>query len=403
MTGKRKSLSEQLGPLKGDGASSEVALLRKAYRAIRARPDRLTHGFHSYPAQMHWAMARSLVTAFAKPGDRVLDPFCGGGTVPIEAMLAGMRSIGSDLNPLALQVAKVKADTRNPASRRRFLKTVGQVAEASERRVRERVPVRAQLSPQEAAWYAPHTLKELAGLFREIQAVPLERDRLALEVLFSSMVVKFAQQRSDTSQVREEKRIRKGLPTEFFMRKGKELVRRWRDLEEEAASLLPKRENGGSPPGRAAAPRWARKDAQKLPASLGPVDLILTSPPYPGVYDYAQHHVRRMAWLGLNVSAVDRAEMGSRRRQWEADALPQWESQLTETFAAFGRVLSPDGKALVLIGDGRLGRKTVGSKSMVARLALTQGLEMTAVVTVSRRNRGGAKGRPEHLILLHRR
>ncbi|MEE4212678.1 MAG: DNA methyltransferase [Parvularcula sp.] len=46
--------------------------------------------------------------AFTQPGDLVLDPFVGGGTTAVESLRAGRRCIGSDINELALFVAKVK-------------------------------------------------------------------------------------------------------------------------------------------------------------------------------------------------------------------------------------------------------------------------------------------------------
>ena len=68
--------------------------------------DRATHGFHTYPAGMHPDAARGLVAAL--PGDSVFDPFCGGGTVLVEAMLAGKRAIGRDVSPVALRVARAR-------------------------------------------------------------------------------------------------------------------------------------------------------------------------------------------------------------------------------------------------------------------------------------------------------
>src|SRR5579871_4085709 len=46
------------------------------------------HGFHTYPARMHPETAARLVRAFSEEGHAVLDPFCGSGTVLVEAMIA---------------------------------------------------------------------------------------------------------------------------------------------------------------------------------------------------------------------------------------------------------------------------------------------------------------------------
>ena len=58
-------------------------------------PDRVhVHGFHTYPARMHPTTAARLVRAATGEGAVVLDPFCGSGTVLIEAMIAGRRAVG---------------------------------------------------------------------------------------------------------------------------------------------------------------------------------------------------------------------------------------------------------------------------------------------------------------------
>jgi hypothetical protein len=67
-----------------------------------------THNFYRYPARFSPWLVRNLIGAFTKPGDLVLDPFMGGGTTLVEALAAGRRSVGVDINPLAVFVAQTK-------------------------------------------------------------------------------------------------------------------------------------------------------------------------------------------------------------------------------------------------------------------------------------------------------
>jgi hypothetical protein len=53
-------------------------------------------------------LARSIVAAFTNPGDVVLDPFVGGGTALVESRLLGRRAVGADLNDLAVFVTRAK-------------------------------------------------------------------------------------------------------------------------------------------------------------------------------------------------------------------------------------------------------------------------------------------------------
>lgn len=53
-------------------------------------------------------MARSLIQTYARKGDLIVDPFCGCGTVALEAATNGNRVIASDWNPYALLLTKAK-------------------------------------------------------------------------------------------------------------------------------------------------------------------------------------------------------------------------------------------------------------------------------------------------------
>lgn len=67
-----------------------------------------THAFYRYPARFSPSFARAAISMFSVPGDVVLDPYMGGGTTVVEAMLANRRAVGTDLNSLAVFVAKAK-------------------------------------------------------------------------------------------------------------------------------------------------------------------------------------------------------------------------------------------------------------------------------------------------------
>ncbi len=67
-----------------------------------------THGIHAYPAMFIPQVARKLISKYSKEGDTVLDIFCGSGTTLVESMLLWRKSIGIELNPLAVKIWKVK-------------------------------------------------------------------------------------------------------------------------------------------------------------------------------------------------------------------------------------------------------------------------------------------------------
>src|SRR5690242_1232639 len=67
-----------------------------------------THNFYRYPARFSPQFAGAAIEAFTKPGDTVLDPSMGGGTSAVEALTAGRRFVGCDINPLSHFVTRSK-------------------------------------------------------------------------------------------------------------------------------------------------------------------------------------------------------------------------------------------------------------------------------------------------------
>lgn len=103
----------QLGRLASADAEPLVALresaLETTYVSIGNRRTASPHEFYRYPARFPPAFARAAIDAFTSVGDLVVDPFVGGGTSLVEARLSGRPAIGSDLNHLAVFVSKVKS------------------------------------------------------------------------------------------------------------------------------------------------------------------------------------------------------------------------------------------------------------------------------------------------------
>jgi SAM-dependent methyltransferase len=389
----RSALSSHGGPRTGRGnAAVRGAFERALERAATAESDELTHGFHTYPARMHAQVARVLVQAFGAPGARVLDPFCGSGTTLIEASRRGLSATGVDLNPLALRVAEVKCRVTSEEERERFRAALELVVENSRLRVRNRAPARAPLPPAEVRHYQGHVLKELAGLYEEVQAVSTAPERRALEMVLSSMVVKFSRQRADTSDEGVDKRIGRFVPTEFFGRKGQELLRRW----EELAAAVP----AGTPP-----VRLLEGDARELPHLVREqrFDLVVSSPPYGGTYDYHAHHARRFPWLRLDDRRLQHGELGARRRlSEEAGGKVRWRQELGAALASISAVITEGALAVLFLGDAEVEGERVPADRQLEELGPGHAFVIEAVVSEERLDRRGGEPRREHLVALRR-
>ncbi|MEI9970595.1 MAG: site-specific DNA-methyltransferase [Ignavibacteriota bacterium] len=70
-----------------------------------------------YPTQKPEALLARIVAACSRPGDLVLDAYCGSGTALVAAQRAGRRWVGIDLAPRAIAVTleRLKAAFGNDA------------------------------------------------------------------------------------------------------------------------------------------------------------------------------------------------------------------------------------------------------------------------------------------------
>lgn len=68
------------------------------------------HTIGEYPSKIRPIVFSLVVDRFSKIGDTILDPFCGCGTLAIEAKLQGRNSINYDINPNAIDLTKKKLD-----------------------------------------------------------------------------------------------------------------------------------------------------------------------------------------------------------------------------------------------------------------------------------------------------
>jgi DNA modification methylase len=381
MSGKKKNRPQtrrgprQSGPpqpvaIRSSGDDALRSVLEKAI-AASGQVARSTHGFHTYPAGMHPDTAAAVIGACPGP---VHDPFCGGGTVLVEAMLAGRDSSGTDVSPIALLVSQARVAGPELASPLRSASR--KLAAAAQLRVDVEVPEAC------VEWYQPHVAQELGRLRDGIRDYD-ESVQPLLRAVLSSILVKVSFRQSDTVNQRVTHHRPPGTTAILFHKKAREIARK---IDESPAEGIV---------------RLAMADArdQEPPEDTA---LVLTSPPYPGVYDYVPMQQLRLAWLDIDALDGKKAEIGSRRSfrsKGRMDALKRWREDTSEWISTQAGGLISGGAMAIVVGDGLVGDKPVDTLSPTIESMRAAGLEIQARASADRPDHARQTIRTEHIVL----
>jgi Putative RNA methylase family UPF0020 len=417
----RRSLSMPKTPGKifRDGDSEIARVCVEALTAAQTdheTSETFTHPFHTYPARMHPATARVLVELVADGAKRdqpIVDPFCGSGTVLVEARANGFRTIGSDLNPLAALVARAKTWTA-PPRRRTALREQGHMiagaalaaGKAARRASSDPAPLRKPkgFDPNArdrrlASWFQPHVRRELEDIATRIEELAEDDDELAT-VLFaclSAVLYKVSSRTSDTDPTwTGERRVGRGQAARLFAQRVDFLVAGLTDLSKVHAVM----------------PEIHELDIRRLETIVkdGTAAGVITSPPYAGTYDYAEHQRLRFDFLGLRHREFEDGELGA-RRSFEKDppaGRDAWKKALNGFVAKIAATLIVGRRAAFVIGDSVAANRAIFALDDL-RDALTSDLVIEAWASQERPMMGmierrafGDQLKREHVVVLKR-
>ena len=358
------------------GDKAIASLLENALVAS-SEEIRLTHGFHTYPAGLHPDAARMLLDQFQ--GDRLFDPFCGGGTTLVEGRVHGRKTFGTDVSPVALRVANGRTATPTDELLTRFRSTARKLTEAARY---------ADVNPEERIyeavreWYAPHAIWELESLRQGI-ATSDESVRDLLWLAFSSLLIKVSWRASDTSARRKKHRRPPGTTAILFHKKVREFARRMTELRDAVPEGTP---SSNIQYGDARTVRLEQK-----------VQLVITSPPYPSTYDYLPLQHFRQIWLPDPPPNWD-DEIGPRRdwREGGRGARAKWVEDTHAWTSNISAQLEKDGVMVVVIGDGLTPQGSIDAAKVTEEVAEANNLTLLGRSSVERPEHARKTTRWEH-------
>lgn len=324
-----------------DGRLIEVPTFVNEFWTAGQRQANRLHEI-SYRACFKPQLPRFFIERLTEPGERVYDPFMGRGTTPIETALLGRLPVGNDANPLSLVLTRPRL---NPP-------TLDQVrARLAEIRLDD-----PDDQPEDLlVFYHPETLRDISSLKKHlrtrrergtfdavddwIEMVSLNRLTGHSAGFFSVYTLPPNQAVSVASQRKINARRHQVPPRrevkQIILKKSRQLLG---DLDGPTRATL------------------ARVAPETLlltgPAEATPqipsnsVSLVVTSPPFLDVVQYATDNWLRCWFLGFDARSV---------RLTVPKKLEDWQAAMTRVFHELHRVLKPGGHVAFEVGEVRKG------------------------------------------------
>ena len=304
-------------------AITEQTLEPRRYR-YEAEFSKLTHYLFRYPAKFHPPVVRQLIEDYSVKGQRILDPFCGSGTLLVEAAVAGRNARGTDLDPVAVFVSSVKTRryriSHLRATAARLLADLERYErperEYEERQYEDLVMHEAERErgflwvpdiPRIEHWFRRYVVVDLARILDGIQRAQMpESHRAFLRLCFASIIR--SSSNADPVPV-------SGLEVTSYMRQRDEagrIVNPFQLLRTAVTKGLDAAEEYCGYVDTSVGVSASVADATEVSGRVGDVDVIITSPPYHNAVDYYRRHKLEMYWLGFTQTREERLALKGR-------------------------------------------------------------------------------------------
>ena len=285
------------------------------------------HRLHPYLGKFVPQLAEVFLRRYAKPGQLVWDPFAGSGTTLVEANAFGAPAAGCDVSAFNCLLMRVKTAAYDPAAL--LSDVVRLVPGAPPRGVRS--------SPYLERWFSPRALAELVS-FRERIGETAYPDLWRVVLSRSARSARLARHDdldfpkepvADEYFCHKHRRVCRPVneADKFLRRYVRDAVQRIRDFADARTDADVTVLHGD---GRALDPP-------------GPVDLVLTSPPYPGLIDYHEQHAYAYELLGLERRDGD--EIGRTVKGYCDD--------VAAVLRRAARALRTGGRIVIVVNDSR--------------------------------------------------
>jgi len=358
-----------------------------------------THNLFPYPAKFPPAPIREHILRYSQPGEYILDPFCGSGTVLVESLLHKRNAVGIDLNPVSCLISKVKSSVYNEQQLSE-LALGAAIKNYDSWKSTSMSNTHLHSHKNIEHWFKPEMIDELSA----IKGCFLSNVESSIHDLlwmgFLSIIVTVSKQDNDTRYAAVDKP--EVVPTYALIRFKSSLENYYTNL----------RRNLGKIPHNEVSIRVYEGDSNVVLDGLPErrFSLAVTSPPYINTFDYYLYHKHRIFWMDKNPQMVRSKEIGCHHRidtKTYDDAFAEYYNDLYLAMTKVNRLLLPNGRFIWLIGDGIVKAKVIKANDLLSELAEISGYEIEDIQSIKLRDvsKGFIKGKTldlksHHTIIL---
>jgi DNA modification methylase len=246
------------------------------------------HQLSPYIGKIKSVFARKLITTYTKPGDTILDPFAGSGTMAFESLIAERHAIANDMNPYALTL--IKAKMFPPNSLEEAIERAKYYISSSEQQI-DKINLK-KVPDWVKQFYHQDTLKEIISLSQ------LLRDNDEYFLLACLLGILHHERPGFLSYPASH--LVPYLRTKKYPPEKYPEMYTYRDVESRLIKKI-KRVYKRFPIINSTLQKTCfEKDAEQLTLAKNSIDAIISSPPYMNALDYARDNRLRLWLLGEN-------------------------------------------------------------------------------------------------------
>jgi SAM-dependent methyltransferase len=307
------------------------------------------HQLSPYVGKMKSGMVRALLLVYSQEGETVLDPFCGSGVVPYEAVLLGRNAIGNDLSPYAYVLTMGKF-TAPPTEREALARASCYMDQAEQMKGTIEVEVVPDWVRQ---FFHPEILRETLALFRLLR----KHQEFFLQACILGILhhVRPGFLSYPASHLVPYLRLKMYPPEQYPH------MYAYRDVRSRFLAKVRRAYRRSTPIDPALHWQILQENAMHLSVPDESVDAVVSSPPYFGALDYGRDNRLRLWFLGVEHYKELESSLTSNDRVY----IPQ----MTEAVKEMYRVLKPTKAAVLVLGDYRRNGNAADSAETIASLA----------------------------------